>query len=801
MSDSLNSPDLSSEYPQELTPETDVLVVNNQSVMASSTHNSAVADFESSLGDLEVIDSSKELSPEEEASFEVIADYIEAEIAIEEAIATQTVEAEAREFAEGAATFGNLEKSGGEAMEAEAAASEAVNEAVDDAEAVEAEGLTEAGMLQESTAEVCASETAMTESFDASIEVVDVEILESQEQEQSYEVHQDGTLTYFQYFLDEEDSAFGPGYGEWRNEANSSPRSFVSATAVGVGVLAATFGAGLLMAEATNRNSISDGDSGSFETQAKAEAERTDAGESAGLAKASGPEAATPDWSATQKALAVSEGSANANPALGSAAASPATSGATSKLAPLAQAWGAPIPLPPALPTASPAVAASSVASLPIAPPPAAATASLPTPTTVPTSLAALRPIPSYQVVQPASSGVAASAAARLPSPPAIETPRPDEQQLRARMEALRDRMAEPIPPDTVPVAVDGNLLDGPDERWVGNVPSQVNVPIENGETSVDSAFAPRELPTLADSLYGAATTVISSPAAVPPSAALADGDTSPGSIDISPSNSIATAPQAYPLDLSPIVSPAQAPLLDEKIVAPVAGLVPTRLMPQESEPGELPPQALAAPAQRSDRDPAVQMKASARSQDSVAETVNARQAAQAQARGFRPSVKQASLEVTPGAIALEVIPPKVSTPSLTASVPEQAMGFQNVSLRRTASPSAVQKNIRRDVNSLMELANRQSVHPLALSRDTALAALENAEQLDQFRVLPLTVQEYQRLWQESGNRDSFAPMHGFVDYGQNVIAVLVARVVANSETSALSPGAEEFRTGSAVEG
>lgn len=781
MSDSFNSPNqLSLEKSQESTPEPNVAAVNAQQVVAPSSSLEGPEDDD--FGDLEAITSSDDkVNADEEASFEVIADYIEAEVgatavasslevseesmaaedqgeaSLDEAISDFSADIKAEEeTVEGNA----LDVDGILSATADAEFNESLNtsgsdtvnevEVYDVEETVESHGddvleADEASLtaLEADDIEIDSEEDSeeLTESFTAPVEVVDVEIWDSQEQEdRSYEVHQDGTLTYFQYFLDEEDSAFGPGSGDWRGETVSSSRSFASATAVGVGVLAATFGAGLLMAEATNRNSISENQEGSFEAQAKADAERK-ASEASELAKASSPETTTPDWSATQKAIAVSQGSAQANPALGSVV-SPSASSVTSKLAPLAQSWGASVPLP--------------APSLPIVSPPVITTASLPTPTVAPVDLSALQPVPSYQVIQPPSSTASSTP---LPAPPpVVAAVSQDEQQLRSRMSALRDRMSEPIQSDGVPVSTDGTLLDGPDERWVGNVPSRVNVPLNQDGTTLDSAFQSPELPSLTDSPYSNPS-VASTPAVMSPSTA---------SVNTATPTPIAAAPQASPLHLAPVVPPHQASSLDEKVVAPVAGLLPTPVVPAQSEP--LSPRASATPANT-----AAQATPAVRPANNTTDT----------------NPEMISMEVTPGAIALEVIPPAVSTPVLTsvpaATTPANAteVDVAKAAIQPATAPVAETKKLSQGITSLTELTDIQSPRPLALSRDTARAALANAEKLDQFRVLPLTVGEYQRLWQESGNDGTFAPVHGFVDYGQNVIAVVVTRGEASTVGSA----------------
>ncbi len=619
-------------------------------------------------------------------------------------------------------------------------------------------------------AEIASDEQEVTESFDASVEVVDVEILESQEQEQSYEVHQDGTLTYFQYFLDDESETFGPGYGEWRNETNSSPRSFVSATAVGVGVLAATFGAGLLMAEATNRSNLSKNDS--FEAETTANEDERNASEASDLAKTSNPESAMPDWSSTQKALAVSQGSAKANPALGKT--TPATSSVTSKLAPLAQSWGTAMPLPPVLaPTASIASPSITAASLPT---PAA---SLPTPPAItasqPAPAAVLPPLPTYQVVQPISSPGALSSRTSSLS-------RNDQEadQLKERLDALREgSIASPIAPNSVPVTSDGSasLLDGPDNRWVSNVPSQVNVPINPDGTTIENVFESPSQASLTDSPY-TNPSVASSP------------NSAPSTLTSAPTP-VAAAPQVSPLELAPVIiePPHQAASLNETVVPPVAGLLPTPTTPAAGQSGnnDAVPQAVAPEN----------------------ETVEAT----SQASRVIPPQDRAAMEITPGAIALEVIPPSVSAPVLTAP-PEAAPTVSRAAAEKPAmiaAPAMEKQQPQRAVaqtalaptaqspelavlpqglNSLTELTRIQSPRPLALSRDTARAALDNAEQLEQFMVLPLSVREYQRLWRDSGNEGTFAPVHGFVDYGQNVIAVVVPRGEANQ--AALTPAEDE---------
>ena len=796
MSDSFNSPNqLSSEKSQKSSAEANILEMDVQQAVSASDWE----DFEDDLEDLEALEaiafSDGDSSFEEEVSFEIIADYVEAEVTAtiaptssetnagsislegqtEEATiaaapnwsemsntemteadhletvdandsASSTKEEQGQEISE-PSTISVESSDMSKAGEAPLEAADGSNEALSEADyisfvALDGDGGTDADAEEK--------EQEVTESFTTPVEVVDVEILESQEQEQSYEVHQDGTLTYFQYFLDEEDATIGADYGDWRNEANSSPRSFVSATAVGVGVLAATFGAGLLMAEATNRNSLSDKQKEGSETQAKTNTERK-ASDASELAKASSPEATVPDWSATQKAIAVSQSSAQANPSLGSAAAmlqsktGPATSSVTSKLAPLAQSWGASVPLP-----------SRNIPSVSSPLPPVVTTASLPTRTTAPADLSSLQPVPSYQVIQPSSSTASSTP---LPSPPVQATFQPDEQQLRTRMAALRDRMADPIEADTVPVATDGNLLDGVDDRWVSNVPNRVDVITSENGTRLDSAFESPELPTLTDSPYGNATAA-NTVGDVPPTVT-ADSTTAP--------TPIAAAPQAYPLDLSPIVPPHQASSLDDQIVAPVAGLLPTPVAPAESE--VLPPRASATPSLLEQAE-----------QTTIPE----------KAAGINQ--EQASMEVTPGAIALEVIPPEVSNPVLTAPV-TSSVSMADSSPTAVASPASSQEvstpaadvaRLPQGITSLTQLTDTQSPRPLALNRDTAQAALVNAEQLGQFRVLPLTVSEYQRLWQESGNDGTFAPVHGFVDYGQNVIAVVVTRGEVNQVGSAV---------------
>ncbi len=790
MSDSFNSPNqLSFGKSQESAAEPNILEMDVTQAVAASDWE----DFEDDLEDLDALEaiafSDDESCVEEEASFEVIADYIEAEVATTIAIeaeaaaaitetslesnessialeskleaASNLSEADNAEMTEQNHLDTDNEASSTEEEITEPSAGPLVSADTEEAEVAppeamddSSEELAEVDYISfvtldadgdvETDAEEGEQEEEITESFTTPVEVVDVEILESQEQEQSYEVHQDGTLTYFQYFLDEEDSSVGPDNGQWRDEANSSPRSFVSATAVGVGVLAATFGAGLLMAEATNRNSVSDSQKEGSETQAKTNTERK-ASEASELAKASSPETTMPDWSATQKAIAVSQGSAQANPSLGSAAAmlqsktGPATSSVTSKLAP-AQSWSSSIPLPSRnLSTASlPVVSTASL--------PTPSAASLPTPTTAPADLSTLQPVPSYQVIQPSSSTASSTP---LPSPPIYTTSQPDEQQLRARMAALRTRIADPIEANTVPVATDGNLLDGPDENWVSNLPRQANVPINENGTSLESAFESPELPTLTDSPYGNAT-ADNTPRVISPSVA---------SVDETVPSPIAAAPQAYPLDLNPVVPPHQASSLDQKVVAPVAGLLPTPVLPAQSEP--LTPRDSATPPQAAEQ-------VETTSPDSPSDTIPER----------------VTMEVTPGAIALEVIPPEVSTPVLTTPVASDVSMTNRApvavpspaSTQEVSTPVAEVEAPPKDITSLTELAGTQSPQPLALSRETAREALVNAEKLNQFRVLPLTVSEYQRLWQESGSARSLAPVHGFVDYGQNVIAVVVTR-------------------------
>lgn len=762
MSDSFNSPNqLSLEtYKESQAPEPNVPAVNAQQAVAVST--SVLEKFENYFHDLASVDSAaNESISEEEVSFEVIADYVEAEVSATISTPSEfdrdsiSVEGELEETPTEAdfdfiEAFDDIDAAESHSENAEATSSkeekqtieslttpsehavpnemgEVPFEALDDSsqDPTETDGGSVAALDQEGL-----EEEEVSELFDASVEIVDVEILESQEQERSYEVHHDGTLTYFQYFLDEEESVFGPGNGDWRSDAKSSPRSLVSATAVGVGVLAATLGAGLLMAEATNRNSISDNQKDSSETRAKADSERK-ASEASELAKASSPETTTPDWSATQKALAVSQGSTSANPSLGSLIKSPSASSVTSKLAPLAQPWGTSIQMPPP-PTLT-------TASIPIIP-----TASLPTPTTAPVDLSTLRSVPSYQVIQPQGPTTVSSS---LPSPPSVATIEQDEQQLRSRLDALRDRMADPIDSNTVPVTTDGSLLSGTDERWVGNIPQRVNAPIDQDGTTVNGAFESPQIPNLTDSPYSSPA-MGDTPAAMPSSSA---------SVNTAAPSSVAAAPQIDPLDLNSVSS------LNATIVAPVAGLLPTMVVPAQVEP--LPPRASAMPPS------AVEQLLQTASSAPAAVAIQDR----------------STMNVTPGAIALEVIPPALSTPVLTAPVASNAaitktteIAAVRASTQPVSNTTALAARPAQGITSLTELAGIQSPLPLALSRDTARAALNNAEQLKQFRVLPLTVSEYQRLWQESGNDGTFAPVHGFVDYGQNVIAVVVPRSDVN---------------------
>ncbi len=767
MSDSFNSPNqLCLETSQESAPEPNVPA--DQTQQADSASSSILEAFEEDdfeyleaeeLDAMESPDSESSLG--EEASFEVIADYVEAAVT-PTTIASFTSETDSVVIRSQAEESLEAVLDLNQAINTETDAINALNTGLGEPAADEAEDSTfEAGSDTDENAadrdgialdtesieiNTDAGEEEITESFTAPVEVVDVEILESQEQERSYEVHQDGSLTYFQYFLDEEES----GSGDWRGETERSPRSFVSATAVGVGVLAATFGAGLLMAEATNRNSISDSQKKGTETQAKAEAERK-ASEASELAKASSPEATVPDWSTTQKAVAVSEGSATANPTLGSSAAllkkskySPSASSATSKLAPLAQSWGASITLPSA--------------TSPIVSSPIVTTASLPTPTTTPVDRSALQPVPIYQVTQPSS--ITTSSAA-LPSPPIVTATQQDEQELRSRLDTLRDRIADPIASSTVPTTTDGNLLAGPDERWVGTVPNQVNVPLNGSETTLGNALESPRQPNLTDSPYVGAT-VASTPVTTPSDAASASATAS---------SSVAAAP----LDLKPVVPPHQASSLEQKIVAPVAGLLATPVVPAQSKP--LTPRASVTPPHAPKQV----------TQTSPSGATQARMA----------------MEVMPGAIALEVIPPTLSTPILPSPVSSPAFITGNSASRavspkvtpQVTTPATEMAPKHQGITSITELTEIQSSRPLALSRSTAREALANAERLDQFRVLPLTVSEYQRLWQESGNDGTFAPVHGFVDYGQNVIAIVVTRGEVN-EVSSATQGETHKRVG-----
>ncbi|NJN32486.1 MAG: hypothetical protein HC824_20225 [Synechococcales cyanobacterium RM1_1_8] len=105
------------------------------------------------------------------------------------------------------------------------------------------------------------------------------------------------------------------------------------------------------------------------------------------------------------------------------------------------------------------------------------------------------------------------------------------------------------------------------------------------------------------------------------------------------------------------------------------------------------------------------------------------------------------------------------------ASTPDQRPSPITSMIART-NPAA--KLSLPSIDSLQELIERSTPHRLlALSRAVALSALGEAEQLSEFRILSLNTPSYQQLWRNSSRSDAaFAPVHGFVDYQENIIAL-----------------------------
>lgn len=134
------------------------------------------------------------------------------------------------------------------------------------------------------------------DAVDAVGEVMEVEVIDAQDRDRSYEVYQEGSLTYFRYYLDDEEDG-----GFYDHEAIASPRPFLSAGAMGVGVLAVTFGVGLLVAEATNRRAQN-----RIKTDI-ADASQQPIGSKRVTTQVKGdpafPESLKPDWSSADKAF------------------------------------------------------------------------------------------------------------------------------------------------------------------------------------------------------------------------------------------------------------------------------------------------------------------------------------------------------------------------------------------------------------------------------------------------------------------------------------------------------------------
>ncbi len=322
-------------------------------------------------------------------------------------------------------------------------------------------------------------------------EVMEVEVLDESGQERSYEVYQEGSLTYFRYYLDDEENGTDY-YGMGDREAGISPRPFLSAGAVGVGVLAATFGVGLLVAEMTNRGSEAKVANDDAEQRPIGGKELTAAAKVATTA----PEAGKPDWSSPNKTLATKAGSSKTDSLLTAASADKISSAATKLEAQVKTATK---------PTANPLGAAAMASTWGVSG--AATPVGASNPYLAPVASATSAARPNYQVVS-MSSLPPISLGQRPGAPGPAAAVAEEQRRLAARMAAIRNAnnasiasadvaSASTSDPYTLSAAVSPWRPDLPKRTYVAD---PVQLPPSNVRVQQPEAIAATSTPSYANS-------------------------------------------------------------------------------------------------------------------------------------------------------------------------------------------------------------------------------------------------------------------------------------------------------------
>ncbi len=573
------------------------------------------------------------------------------------------------------------------------------------------------------------------ETFDTIGEVMEVEVIDSEEQDRSYEVYQEGSLTYFRYYLDDEEDG-----GFYEPDGPVSPRPFLSAGAMGVGVLAATFGVGLLVAEGTNRRA----QEATKGTVADASTQQQPIGSKRIKTEAKGdpasPESLKPVWSAADKAIGKSITAKSSNSGL-LAASKPEdkVSLAAAKLA------GGGTAIAAASSAAPSSTWNSSAAATPYVPPAMAVT-----------------PIvtPNYEVVS-------ASALPAVPLPKLSAVPTQslssysaiteEQRRLTQRMEALRnannpDYTSAQTALQTVPTL---NTSTTTPAAWRpdGDARTYVTDAIRSDSaalvTPVDGAYSSYTAPS------NEASSVLPEPSTVGlENEDVAIAPTQPNLLEAPPNSQSEAARQRAEL---------QKQLMNQAIAQPVTGLL---VVPVSTTPGA--PEV--TPLSNFDGTTLVEPGVT---ESGVTES------------GVTESGVTESGTILESSIELEPIPVDVNEadPLLEAQVPAGTLMSRAIPTAQDITAMNVEQvsvqfeeeNIVESLQELLTLAQKPQVLLQPLTMTAAQEVLQSTQELEQFRVLRLASADYNQLWRMTARSSErlLAPAHGFVDYQRNVIAVM----------------------------
>lgn len=599
--------------------------------------------------------------------------------------------------------------------------------------------LSDADILEE---EILEGDDAIDEvgddTFDTVGEVMEVEVIDSEEQDRSYEVYQEGSLTYFRYYLDDEEDG-----GFYEQDGPVSPRPFLSAGAMGVGVLAATFGVGLLVAEGTNRRA-QDAAKG---TVADASTQQQPIGSKRIKTEAKGdpasPESLKPVWSAADKALGKSVTAKSSNTGLLAATkAEDKVSLAAAKIAGGGTAIAA-------ASTATPASAStwnSSAAATPYIPPAMAVTPVVtPNYEVVTASTLPAVPLPKLSAV-PSQS---------LSSYSAITE---EQRRLTQRMEALRNANNPDYSSaqDALQATSTLNTTTTP-AAWRPDIEARTYVtdPIRS-----DSAA----LVTPVEGAYNDIEPLNTAPSVLsePTNSELANEDVAVAPLE---TNLLAAPPNSQSEEARQRAE-LQKQLMNQAIAQPVTGLL---VVPVSTTPST--PEVTPLTTTPSGLNGTTQLESGATQLDVIE----------------AGTVLESSIE-------LEPIPAEFdeADPLLEAQVPTDALTTRAIPTAQDITAMQVEQvgvqfdeeNIVDSLQELLTLAQKPQVLLQPLTMTAAQEVLQSTQELEeQFRVLTLNSADYNQLWRMTARSSErlLAPAHGFVDYQRNVIAVMEGNSLATT--------------------